>query len=454
MMVLDASIPLRVNQFDLMGMLENGSQLAQHWQKQKTDGELARIYREAGGDLGKMAELGKQSKYAQLVMPNIQSQVAAQEKAMYDRLKTEAEIAKTGSEAFKNNAQGQGHGLDNSGKTQAAIESVIQQAAMTGDPGQVLIGLNRLAKTGLITPEQYRQETANINAMKIDESGRSEELQKYAQGSALTNKEVAPYLYQTANNVADNEQSEKNSQRTYDASIYSTGTAADTADKNRAQRQSQFEAKQAYDAYLLKNKPVNTFTDINGYRRHEFADGSSMVVQDENGQPVKAQQAGAMNSTIQGAILDTDDKVSSTKNAITNLKDALKYSEKAYDGIGAAQRATARGLFGEDERATATTMLDNIVTGNALEMLKSTFGAAPTEGERAILLQLQGSANLPRAQREAIYTRAIQMAESRLASNQQKSNQLRSGTYFSPQQQGVPYANAGQQSQSTFNLFD
>lgn len=399
----------------------------------------------SGRQAGKMAALNPEerqafankSMFSRELNAQLKADAAAQEKAMYDRLKTEAEISKIGSEAYKNNQQGGGYALDNSGKTQAAIESVIQQAAMTGDPGQVKIGLGRLAKTGLITPEQYQQEVAIIELMK------PEELLKYAQGSALTNKEVAPYIYQTANNVADNKVTERGQTLNYNLG----------KDKLE-QDQQQFEAKQAYDAYLLKNKPVNTFTDINGYRRHEFADGSSMVVRDENGQPVKAQQAGAMNSTIQGAILDTDDKVSSTKNAITNLKDALKYSEKAYDGIGAAQRATARGLFGEDERATATTMLDNIVTGNALEMLKSTFGAAPTEGERAILLQLQGSANLPRAQREAIYTRAIQMAEARLASNQQKAADLRSGTYFS-QQQGIPYANAGQQPpQSTFNLFD
>ncbi|WP_168416472.1 hypothetical protein [Acinetobacter indicus] len=374
---------------------------------------------------------------------------AAALKAQLEQQKALADIGKVQSEAFKNNTQGQGYGLDNSGKRQAAIEGVIQQAAMTGDPGQVLIGLNRLAKTGLITPEQYQQEAAIVQTMT------PEELQKYAQGSALTNKEVAQYLYQTANNAADNAQSDKNSQRTYDASIHGTNTAADTADKNRIQQQEQFERKQAYDEYIAKNKPVGSFVDIEGYRRIEFADGSSMRSLGEDGQPIKVQQTGAMNSTIQNAILETDEKVSATRNAITNLKDALEYSKKAYDGVGAAQRANIRGLIGEDERATATTMLDNIVTGNALEMLKATFGGAPTEGERAILLQLQGSANLPRAQREAIYTRAIQMAEARLASSEQKAGQLRSGTYFSSQpQQGVPYANAGQQSQSTFNLFD
>lgn len=407
----------------------------------------------SGRQAGKMAALAPEerqafankSMFSRELNAQLKADTAAQEKAMYDRLKTEAEISKIGSEAYKNNQQGGGYSLDNSGKKQAAIENVIQQAAMTGDPGQVLIGLNRLAKTGLITPEQYQQEAAIVQAMT------PEELQKYAQGSALTNKEVAPYLYQTQNNAADNTQSDINNQRSTNASIYATDTAASTADKNRAQQQSQFDA----NLYVQQNKPLDYFTAADGTRYAVYANGQGIPVSGPSGEPVKVQQPGANNSTIQKAILETDDTVSATKNAITNLKDALKYSEKAYDGVGAAQRATARGFFGEDERATATIMLDNIVTGNALEMLKATFGSAPTEGERAILLQLQGSANLPRAQREAIYNRAIQMAEARLASNQQKANELRSGTYFSSQpQQGVPYANAGQQSQSTFNLFD
>lgn len=374
-----------------------------------------------------------------------QDQAAALQTQLQQQ-KARADIGKVQSEAFKNNTQGQGYGLDNSGKKLGAIQGAFQQAALTGDKAQVLLGMNALVRTGMMTPEDYQNQAAIVNAMSPDE------LKQYAGGITLSNaKDPASILYQDANNAANNAQSDKNSQRTYDASIHGTNTTADTADKNRIQQQEQFDA----NLYVQKNKPLDYFTAADGTRYAVYANGQGIPVSGPTGEPVKAQQPNANNSTVQKAILETDDTVSATKNAITNLKDALKYSATAYDGVGAAQRATARGFFGEDERAVATTMLDNIVTGNALEMLKATFGGAPTEGERAILLQLQGSANLPKAQREAIYTRAIQMAESRLASNQQKSNQLRSGTYFSPQQQGVPYANAGQQQpQSTFNLFD
>lgn len=408
----------------------------------------------SGRQAGKMAALdpeerqafANKSMFSRELNAQLKADAAAQEKAMYDRLKTEAEIAKTGSEAYKNNQQGGGYALDNSGKKLGAIQGAFQQASLTGDKAQVLLGLNALVRTGMMSSEDYQSQAAIVGAMTPDE------LKQYAGGINFANaKDPAALQYQSADNAADNAQSDINNQRTTNASIYSTDVSAETADKNRAEQHRQFDA----NLYVQQNKPLDYFTAADGTRYAVYANGQGIPVSGPSGEPVKAQQAGAMNSTIQSAILETDDKVSSTKNAITNLKDALKYSEKAYDGVGAAQRATARGLFGEDERATATTMLDNIVTGNALEMLKATFGGAPTEGERAILLQLQGSANLPRAQREAIYTRAIQMAEARLASSEQKAGQLRSGTYFSSQpQQGVPYANAGQQSQSTFNLFD
>lgn len=374
-----------------------------------------------------------------------QDQAAALQTQLQQQ-KALADIGKVQSEAFKNNTQGQGYGLDNSGKKLGAIQGAFQQAAITGDKAQVLLGMNALVRTGMMTPEDYQNQAAIVNAMSPDE------LKQYAGGITLSNaKDPASILYQDANNAANNAQSDINNQRSTNASIYSTDVSAETANKNRAQQQGQFDA----NLYVQQNKPLDYFTAADGTRYAVYANGQGIPVSGPTGEPVKAQQPNANNSTVQKAILETDDTVSATKNAITNLKDALKYSATAYDGVGAAQRATARGFFGEDERAVATTMLDNIVTGNALEMLKATFGGAPTEGERAILLQLQGSANLPKAQREAIYTRAIQMAEARLASNQQKANQLRSGTYFSPQQQGVPYANAGQQQpQSTFNLFD
>lgn len=80
MAILDHSLPLQVKSIDMMGMLDQGSKLAQFYTQQKSDAELSRLYKESGGDLTKMMELGKQSPLARFVMPKLQEQQAAQQK--------------------------------------------------------------------------------------------------------------------------------------------------------------------------------------------------------------------------------------------------------------------------------------------------------------------------------------------------------------------------------------
>ena len=86
-------------------------------------------------------------------------------------------------------------------------------------------------------------------------------------------------------------------------------------------------------------------------------------------------------------------------------------------------------MFGE-QGGIATQELKNVVTAQALESLKAVFGGMPTEGERKILLEIQGSVDQPKPVREAIYKRARAAAERRIAENARKAAALRSGQYF------------------------
>lgn len=377
---------------------------------------------------------------------------AAAYQAQLAQQKALADIGKTQSEAFKNNTQGQGYGLDNSSKRQAAIENVIQQAAMTGDPGQVLIGLNRLAKTGLITPEQYQQETAIVQTMT------PEELQKYAQGSALTNKEVAPYLYQTQNNAADNAQSDKNSQRTYDASIYSTDTAASTADKNRAQQQSQFEQNyslNAQKAFFEQNKPTAYGVDNQGRQYAVLADGRAVYVKDDQGNYVTAQPKGGSNA--QKSQFENQEKIIGFEASAESAADAATLARTLADDKNGLSSATGglgvmARIPGTDARAYVDKLetLKSQVFLTQVEKMKGMGALTDAEGarlEKSIasldhhLSAEQLRSNLLEIER--VLKRAEQTAR-------QKAQLYKGGSA----QQGVPYANAGQQSQSTFNLFD
>lgn len=140
-----------------------------------------------------------------------------------------------------------------------------------------------------------------------------------------------------------------------------------------------------------------------------------------------------MSATAQKELFQADENVASTATGISMLEDALKLSGKAYEGPAAYQRAYVATTLPnaiEPAGAAETIEFDNLLKQQVLPQMKSIFGANPTEGERAILLDMQGSSNLPKNVREAIIKRGIEAAKRRMAFEQQKAQRLRSGEYF------------------------
>lgn len=148
-----------------------------------------------------------------------------------------------------------------------------------------------------------------------------------------------------------------------------------------------------------------------------------------------------LTATDKKAILEADDMVAANQAAITALDQALAINDQANQGFG----ASARGVVGNalpdwmvpdsvssKESAAATADYDNLVVGQALQSLKSIFGAAPTEGERKILLDMQGSSSLPINVRRGILERAKALAERRLEFNRQRAEGLRGGSFYQP----------------------
>jgi hypothetical protein len=141
------------------------------------------------------------------------------------------------------------------------------------------------------------------------------------------------------------------------------------------------------------------------------------------------------------AILEADEMVAVNEGAITALKQAKAVSSQANAGWLSGSRATIGSnlpdalvpdWLSSPESSAATQDFDNAIVGQALTQLKAIFGGAPTEGERKILLDLQGSSNLQPEVRQKIIDRAIQMAERRLEFNRQRANDMRGGTYYKP----------------------
>lgn len=162
--------------------------------------------------------------------------------------------------------------------------------------------------------------------------------------------------------------------------------------------------------------------------------GPAQPITTPGGEPLRPPpRAGkGLSATEQKELFEADDMAQASANAVGMLEQALDLNKKAYSGIGAKPKAIALSNIPgmkTPEAADATIALDNLMAGQALESLKSTFGAAPTEGERKILMDLQASADKTPKQREDIIRRGIEAAKRRQSFNESKAQALREGTY-------------------------
>jgi hypothetical protein len=184
--------------------------------------------------------------------------------------------------------------------------------------------------------------------------------------------------------------------------------------------------------------------DLGGQIIVYFNDGTTQTF--PKGMATGARAAGGGGAGVPGAPpavkLSADERkairemrgvIQASSDSISGLELALELSPQAYEGVGAAARAAASSaLPGSQADAEATIEFDLILKQQVLPQLKTTFGAAPTEGERKILLELQGSASLPRPVRERLLRRAIDMARAKMAANEEDVNAMLSGTYYLP----------------------
>jgi hypothetical protein len=142
-----------------------------------------------------------------------------------------------------------------------------------------------------------------------------------------------------------------------------------------------------------------------------------------------AKPTGSMDAATKKELFEAEEAVTAGDYVLSALDEVINLNDKAYDGPGADMRGDAMALFGNED-GVATSRVKNLTTELALSQLKTIFGSMPTEGERKILLELQGSVNQPRPVRAAIYKRAKEMAERRIADNKRKAQGLRSGEFF------------------------
>lgn len=295
MAILDHTLPLRVQAPDMMGMLDQGSKLAQFYTQQKSDGELSRLYKESGGDLTKMMELGKQSPLARFVMPKLQEQQAAQQKALLDQQKIEADIGKTkseseklGFESKKVSAETGTITIDNSVKLLENANQALKVAAQTGDANAARLALNNAHKAGTITPELYEQYSQQITSM----STKPEVLKQFVQGIILSGeKDAMKYIQPDQNAMLSSETSIKTTGMNNATSKYVADTGAKTASNRLEFDKTVQEQKEARN-----NGEFETMQGSDGVTYAVYKSGPNAGKVEPlllgDGQPLKAQAKG------------------------------------------------------------------------------------------------------------------------------------------------------------------
>jgi hypothetical protein len=165
--------------------------------------------------------------------------------------------------------------------------------------------------------------------------------------------------------------------------------------------------------------------------------------------PIGGQKNAAQNLTNvdKEQIIKADEMQQIANGAITNIDHALEINDKAFEGTGASSRGYLGANMGREgtewgDAGRATQDLENTTTRNAVTQLKLIFGGNPTEGERAILLDMESAINKPASVRREIYQRAKAAIQARQQFYSQQSDALRGGSYY--QQGGAPAMLGGQ----------
>lgn len=137
-----------------------------------------------------------------------------------------------------------------------------------------------------------------------------------------------------------------------------------------------------------------------------------------------------VSATEQREIFETEDIINSGLGTVKTLEQAIALNPQAFEGSLSGWRKTLGQLVSSDDpQYVATEQFDNLVMSGALQSLKATFGANPTEGERKILLDLQAISTKPRTVRDEILRRALAAAKTRVARESTRLKGLKGGDY-------------------------
>lgn len=134
---------------------------------------------------------------------------------------------------------------------------------------------------------------------------------------------------------------------------------------------------------------------------------------------------------------ETEDIVAAGDSAMRMLSRAYEINPKTFDTslVDSIQRKALEAAGSKDAKLLATREMENLLGEQAISKLKASFGGNPTEGERKILLDLQGIGAKSVEERAAILRNAYQTLKESRARHQRRLDAINRGEYRSTGEQ-------------------
>lgn len=450
----------------------DGQKLRQDYearQQQKALNEIMKV-----GDHNGRLELAQQHKYAGALVPQLQKYEEDRQKAALDNLKTSADIGKVYGEIGELGAKTGEIGAKTQGQTIKNMTdkySQISAGALTQNPQYFALMLGDFQNAGLINPEQ---KGAIIDMMMKDPENAAKVMQQLARGTIEGFKATAPeakvldgkdaaYMYtvdgftgeaneptqrvaygQSPDNFATNETSRLNNQNTVAGSMYNSDNSL---------KGTMYNADTNYQGRIdTANISANTASEKTAVDWYKAQTGAAVAQQNAETNRIKANKVGMGGVDANGnpvarkleanertKLFELQEQIDADLGVGESLKRLSELSDQSYSGFGASFRGTAVSRLpggASNKRANATVLSENITIELALKQLKSTFGAAPTEGERKILMDLQASVDKSPVQKQQIIAAAMRAVAERVRYRKKQQEAIRTGSYAMPKGSG------------------
>jgi hypothetical protein len=145
-----------------------------------------------------------------------------------------------------------------------------------------------------------------------------------------------------------------------------------------------------------------------------------------------AQQRGnQMTATEINLRTETENNLASTEQSIKDVAEAYRLNPNSYAGglTDKGLRLLQETAGSDDPMVVNTREIENLLGSQALASLKAIFGGSPTEGEKNILLELQGIGAKSKTERGEIMLRLYEVLKDRKARMTTRLDDIISGKY-------------------------